>query len=162
MKKFLFTLAVSLMAWSASAQNWMVGGRIGTGFQADAAYVFGNNNYVEARFGADWANHGGTVTADFTALYNWNILQMDWTPSFGTWFFDAGAGINVGGKKHYAYVGVAGCAKLGVDLAKVPLRLSFDWTPSFGPEIAYWKGYSASNFYERGLLDIGITCTYRF
>ena len=114
MKKLLLTLAMGLLAWSASAQNWTVGGRIGSGFQAVGQYVFSNDNYVEARFGAYWANAGGTVTADFSVLYNWNVCNMDWTPSAGRWFFDAGAGINVGGKGHYAYVGVAGSAKLGI------------------------------------------------
>ena len=114
MKKLLLTLAMGLLAWSASAQNWTVGGRIGSGFQAVGQYVFSNDNYVEARFGAYWANAGGTVTADFSVLYNWNVCNMDWTPSAGRWFFDAGAGINVGGKGHYAYVGVAGSAKLGL------------------------------------------------
>ena len=98
MKKLLLTLAMGLLAWSASAQNWTVGGRIGSGFQAVGQYVFSNDNYVEARFGAYWANAGGTVTADFSVLYNWNVCNMDWTPSAGRWFFDAGAGINVGGK----------------------------------------------------------------
>ena len=60
-------------------QNWTVGGRIGSGFQAVGQYVFSNDNYVEARFGAYWANAGGTVTADFSVLYNWNVCNMDWT-----------------------------------------------------------------------------------
>ena len=63
MKKLLLTLAMGLLAWSASAQNWTVGGRIGSGFQAVGQYVFSNDNYVEARFGAYWANAGGTVTS---------------------------------------------------------------------------------------------------
>lgn len=140
MKKLLLTLAMGLLAWSASAQNWTVGGRIGSGFQAVGQYVFSNDNYVEARFGAYWANAGGTVTADFSVLYNWNVCNMDWTPSAGRWFFDAGAGINVGGKGHYAYVGVAGSAKLGIAFKGAPVRLSFDWSPAFGPGIAYWDG----------------------
>ena len=49
---------MGLLAWSASAQNWTVGGRIGSGFQAVGQYVFSNDNYVEARFGAYWANAG--------------------------------------------------------------------------------------------------------
>ena len=69
MKKLLLTLAMGLLAWSASAQNWTVGGRIGSGFQAVGQYVFSNDNYVEARFGAYWANAGGTVTADFSVLF---------------------------------------------------------------------------------------------
>ena len=66
---------MGLLAWSASAQNWTVGGRIGSGFQAVGQYVFSNDNYVEARFGAYWANAGGTVTADFSVLYNWNVCN---------------------------------------------------------------------------------------
>ena len=148
---------MGLLAWSASAQNWTVGGRIGSGFQAVGQYVFSNDNYVEARFGAYWANAGGTVTADFSVLYNWNVCNMDWTPSAGRWFFDAGAGINVGGKGHYAYVGVAGSAKLGIAFKGAPVRLSFDWSPAFGPGIAYWDGGSHSEFNERALCNFGIT-----
>ena len=162
MKKLLLTLAMGLLAWSASAQNWTVGGRIGSGFQAVGQYVFSNDNYVEARFGAYWANAGGTVTADFSVLYNWNVCNMDWTPSAGRWFFDAGAGINVGGKGHYAYVGVAGSAKLGIAFKGAPVRLSFDWSPAFGPGIAYWDGGSHSEFNERALCNLGITCVYCF
>ena len=162
MKKLLLVLTVCMCAWSASAQNWAVGGRIGSGFMADVQYVFSNDNYIEGRFGAYWANAGGTVTADFTALYNWNICRMNWPPSAGTWFFDAGAGINVGVKGHYAYVGAAGCAKLGIDFSGAPVRLSFDWSPAFGPGIAYWDGDSASEFNEHALCNFGITCSYRF
>ncbi len=162
MKKFLLSVAFALLAWTVSAQNWMVGGRIGSGLQADAAYVLGNDNYIEGRFGMYWANAGGHLTADFTALYNWSICKMNWTPAAGTWFFDAGAGINVGGKSHYAYVGVAGCAKLGLEIKGAPIRLSFDWTPAFGPGIAYGGGESVSEFNDHGLCNFGITCVYCF
>ena len=163
MKKLLLTLAMGLLAWSASAQNWTVGGRIGSGFQAVGQYVFSNDNYVEARFGAYWANAGGTVTADFSVLYNWNVCNMDWTPSAGRWFFDAGAGINVGGKGHYAYVGVAGSAKLV--LPSRGLRYVFRSTGRrlSVPGIAYWyAGGSHSEFNERALCNFGITCVYCF
>ena len=163
MKKLLLTLAFGLLAWSASAQNWAVGGRIGSGFQAVGQYVFSTNNYVEARFGMYFANAGSTLTADFSALYNWNVCNMYWwTPSVGRWFFDAGCGINVGGKSHYAYVGVAGMAKLGIAFYRVPVKLSFDWSPSLGPGIAYWNGGSHADFNERGLCNFGITCVYCF
>ena len=131
---------MGLLAWSASAQNWTVGGRIGSGFQAVGQYVFSNDNYVEARFGAYWANAGGTVTADFSVLYNWNVCNMDWTPS----------------------AGVAGSAKLGIAFKGAPVRLSFDWSPAFGPGIAYWDGGSHSEFNERALCNFGITCVYCF
>lgn len=170
MKKILLTLAVCFCALSVSAQEWAVGGRLGSGLQAQGEYRFANNNYVEARFGMSWAYP--SLVADFTALYNWNVCTMDWTPSAGEWFFDAGCGINVGGREHYAFVGAAGCAKLGIKFHKVPLRLSFDWTPAFGAEIAYWgsqtvggykiKGGSVSDFNERGLCNLGISCVYCF
>lgn len=124
MKKLLLVLTVCMCAWSASAQNWAVGGRIGSGFMADVQYVFSNDNYIEGRFGAYWANAGG--------------------------------------KGHYAYVGAAGCAKLGIDFSGAPVRLSFDWSPAFGPGIAYWDGDSASEFNEHALCNFGITCSYRF
>lgn len=162
MKKVLLVLTVCFMAWSASAQSWGVGARIGSGFQIDGQYVFSNKDYVEARFGAYWANAGGTVTADFAAFYNWNICEMNWTPSTGRWFFDAGCGLNVGGKGHYAYVGVAGTAKLGLEFNKVPVRLAVDWSPAFGPGIAYGGGYSSSSFNSRALCNFGISCVYRF
>ncbi len=56
---------MGLLAWSASAQNWTVGGRIGSGFQAVGQYVFSNDNYVDARFGAYLAYSAGTVTYYF-------------------------------------------------------------------------------------------------
>ena len=118
----------------------------------------------EIKFGNSFLEKapGGTVTADFSVLYNWNVCNMDWTPSAGRWFFDAGAGINVGGKGHYAYVGVAGSAKLGIAFKGAPVRLSFDWSPAFGPGIAYWDGGSHSEFNERALCNFGITCVYCF
>lgn len=172
MKKFLILVAAVVMtAGAASAQNWAIGGRVGSGFQAVGQYTLGSGNYVEGRFGAYWANHGGGVTADFSALYFWNIANMNWTPSAGQWFFDAGAGLNVGGREHYAYVGAQGVAKLGIEFSGAPVRLSFDWSPSFGPGIVYLPketigdvtfGGSHAAFNEMALVNFGITCTYSF
>ena len=162
MKKFIFTLMASLMVWSVSAQEWGVGGRIGAGFQAQGEYYFENDNYIEARFGMSWCNNGAPLMADFTALYQWNLFKMDWTPSAGEWFFDLGAGLGVGGRANYAYVGAVGCAKLGLKLNNVPLKISIDWSPLFGPEIAYAGGTSVTDFHGFGLLNMGISCVYNF
>ncbi len=175
MKKVLLTLIVCFVAISASAQTWdkvetafttqdrwAVGGRIGTGLQAQAEYVFDNENYVEGRFGMSWCNWGATLMADFTALYQWHIFDMDWTPSAGDWFFDAGAGVGVGGRANYCYVGAAGSVKLGIKFNKAPVKLALDWTPLFGAEIAYWKGFNASAFHKYGLANIGVSCVYCF
>ena len=115
MKKFLLALVAMVMVAGVSAQNWSIGGRVGSGVQVVGQYDLNKKNYLEGRFGAAWL---GGVTADFTALYNWKICTMDWTPNGGDWFFDAGVGVNVGGASHYAYVGIAGMARLGYNFRK--------------------------------------------
>lgn len=181
MKKILLMAVAVLFSTGAFAQDWSVGARVGSGFQAVGQYNLNSKNYVEARFGASWIDGG--VTADFTALYNWHILDMNWTPTAGTWFFDAGCGVNVGGKGHFAYVGVAGMARLGITFHKVPISLSIDYTPVIGPQFAYgkypavpdysdvWgytrasnnsKRYTHTSFRGRGFANVGITCTYNF
>ncbi len=191
MKKIILTLAVCICAAAtASAQNWAVGGRVGAGFQAQGEYALSDKNYVEARFGMNWCQYGSMLTADFTALYNWNVLTMDWTPSAGEWFFDAGVGLGVGGRAHYAYVGAAGQAKLGIKLSSVPLKISVDWTPVIGANVFYgmdkcnsyrtwlgfykqhnWDGdyamwqngkFSKAGFHAMGLANIGVSCVYYF
>lgn len=162
MKKFLLLVAAVVISTSAFSQEWAVGGRVGSGFQAVGQYTLSNDNYVEARFGAAWNNGGGIVTADFTALYNWRIFEMDWTPRAGMWFFDAGCGLNVGGCEDYAYVGAAGMARLGIKFNSAPVSLSADWTPVFGAAIRDRGGYSVADFHKFGLANLGITCTYHF
>ena len=162
MKKIFMTMAVCFCALTASAQGWGLGARIGSGFQAQGEYTFSNDNYVDARFGMSWCNAGATLMADFTALYQWNVCKMQWTPSAGEWFFDAGAGVGVGGREHYAYVGVAGCAKLGIKFNNAPVKLSIDWTPVIGPQIDYYKGASNAAFHEYGLANLGISAVYCF
>lgn len=163
MKKLALTLVLGLVALSASAQ-WGIGGRVGSGFEAVGQYTFSNDNYVEARFGANWATASGVgVCADFSVLYNWNIATMDWTPRAGTWFFDLGAGINVGGKGHYAYVGPQLGTKFGFEFSSIPLRLAFDWSPAFGPEIWHWKNFpNHTEFNGWGLANMGVSCVYSF
>ncbi|MBQ8366468.1 MAG: hypothetical protein IJX40_01890 [Alistipes sp.] len=162
MKKVLLAVVAVMFATCAFAQDWSVGGRVGSGFQAVGQYGYSADKQIEARFGASWANHGGGVTADFTVLHNWKVCTMDWTPSAGEWFFDAGVGINVGGREHYAYVGAAGMARLGITFNDAPVSLSLDYTPVIGPEIGYYKGNSAADFRAMGFANVGITCTYNF
>lgn len=162
MKKILVIAALMFgFAIAANAQSFRVGGRLGSGLQAQGEYVYNGSNYIEGRFGMGWY-HGG-ITADFTALHNWKVCTMDWTPSFGEWFFDAGAGLTVGGVAHFVNLGVAGCAKLGVEINSVPLRLALDWTPAVGPAIAYSPGLGAGAvFNPYGLANVGISCVYSF
>lgn len=102
------------------------------------------------------------VTADFTVLHNWRVFTMDWTPSYGDWFFDAGVGVNVGGKEHFAYVGLAGMARLGFNFPDVPITLSADWTPVVGPNFVYGKGWREASYNTLGLANLAVTCTYNF
>jgi hypothetical protein len=160
MKKFFLMMVASLFVTGAFAQDWSVGGRIGSGFQAVGQYGYNQNSYIEGRFGAGWLDRD--VTADFTALHNWKICTMDWTPSAGDWFFDAGVGLNVGGAANYAYLGVAGMARLGFTFNNAPVSLSVDYTPVIGPKIAYGGGHSDASFRDIGFANFGLTCTYNF
>ncbi len=159
---FLSLILASSLVNNSWAQGIAIGGRIGSGLQVQAEIPSSQENYFEARFGMSWCNYNAVIMADFTALHQWNVATMKWTPRVGLWYFDAGAGINVGGRSHYAYVGVAGSAKLGIKFHKAPIRLAVDWTPSFGPEIAYGRGWSVADFNELALANFGLSCVYYF
>ena len=177
MKKLFLIVVTIFVATTSFAQEWSLGARAGSGLQAVGEYKYNGSNYFEARFGASWNNpvvstiyyddyevdaNSGRVMADFTLLHNWHIAEMDWTPEGGIWFFDAGAGVNVGGRQNYAYVGVAGMARLGFTFHNAPVTLALDWTPTFGPGILYVKDANEAFFNELGLANVGITCTYNF
>lgn len=162
MKKIILIAAMVLgFAVAANAQGFRAGARIGSGFQAQAEYCYNGANYFEGRFGMGWYIPG-QLTADFTALHNWNVKIMDWTPSVGQWFIDAGAGLSVGGRSNLVTLGVAGCAKLGIEFNDAPIRLAVDWTPAFGPAIAYIGADSAAKFNEYGLANFGISAVFCF
>ena len=173
MKKFLLVIFAALFVTGAFAQNWSVGARAGSGFQAVGLYDYSDKCYVEARFGAGWTNTHiyydfwgkwaeTPLSADFTVLHNWRVLEFDWTPDAGKWNFDAGVGVNVGGRETWAYVGAAGMARLSFTFNDFPLTLGVDWTPSFGPSINYTKGYNEAYFNYHALANVGVTATWRF
>jgi len=182
MKKLLLAVVAVMFAATSFAQDWSVGGRVGSGFQAVGQWRYNDKCHIEARFGASWTHsvfmygwsygdymdmdimEGVTspVTADFTVLHNWRALEMDWTPKGGIWFLDAGVGINVAGAKHVAYVGAAGLVRLGFTFHKVPLTLGVDWTPIVGPAICYVPGWEKTDYNLGGLFNFGVSCTYNF
>lgn len=197
MKKFAILLVAMLCTTTAFAQfetdygrvvnnaknpsSWEVGLRLGdTGLQAVADFAYNDDCYFEARFGmlyssrmyftlAGWdLGYVGGVCADFTALHYWKCYTWDWTPRAGTWFLDAGAGLNIGGAKNYMYLGVSGSAKFGFEFREVPIRLSVDYTPVLGPSIAYgmkkhgFEKGAYSDFFWSGLYNFGVTATYYF
>lgn len=175
MKKIFLVLAAMVCVATVSAQNnvinaitsqkWSVGLRAGSTVQAVAECFYGDNTYVEGRFGmtALFGSSNAPVAADFTVLHNWNCFNMDWTPSTGKWFFDAGVGLSVGGGSHTAYVGVAGNAKFGIKFNSAPVRLSVDWTPVFGPGFVYGKGYNThTGFPSLNIANFGVSAAYCF
>ena len=168
MKKILLALAFVLCAASASAQGWALGARVTGGIQVQGEYQFENDNYIEGRLGLGLINGAGL---DFTALHQWSVCQMEWTPRVGQWFFDAGVGASVGMASKYMYVGATGCAKLGIEFNTAPVKLALDYSPTIGP----WVGGSKSSNSEggtdtkvysgirmAGFLNIGISCVYCF
>lgn len=179
MKKFALTLVTVLFATAAFAQDFSAGLRVGSGVQAVGQYCYNGENYLEARFGASWNNFivvtpkttGSRLMAEFTLLHNWHILDMDWTPSYGEWFFDAGVGVSAGGREYFAYAGINGMARLGFKFFDAPVTIALDWSPTIGPAIAYGK-YMVGNevigrynnvvFNELGLANIGISCVFNF
>lgn len=126
-------------------------------------YNVTKRSYAQIRFGLALLEG---ICPDFTALYNLRIVNAEWTPSVGSWFFDAGVGINAGGHSSQSYVGAALMARLGINLYKAPITLSFDYTPSIGKGSydysAYGRNYHKSEFNLYGLINFGITCTYNF
>ena len=155
-----FESSVKQAAKTVASQKWSVGARVGSGFQAQSECFYSGKAYVEGRLGMSWVMGG--IAADFTILHNWNVCTMDWTPSVGKWFFDAGVGVNVGGVAHLATLGVAGQAKLGIKFNAAPVRLALDITPAFGPAIGYGKGWSGATFNTMGVCNLGLSATYCF
>lgn len=154
-----FESSVKNAAQTVASQKWSAGLRVGSGLQGYAECFYSDKAYVEGRLGMQYVDG---IRADFMLLHNWNVCTMDWTPSAGKWFFDAGVGVNVGGVPHVATVGVAGCAKLGIKFDSAPVRLSVDFTPAIGPAIGYGKGWSGATFYTYGLCNLGVSAAYCF
>ena len=179
MKKILLVIAaVMLCASSVSAkskfvdaiasQKWSLGLRVGGGLQADAECFYGKNTYVEGRLGMSYI---GYLSADFQAFHNWNCCNWNWTPSVGKWYLDAGVGINLGGRAHWAYGGVAGQVKFGLKFKKVPIRLAVDYSPVLGVCGWYYgknvdlgdsEPIRGAGFYTNGFANFGVSATYCF
>ena len=163
MKKLLLVMMAALCVATVSAKGgvkdfvnnskWSAGLRVGSGLQADAECFYGKKTYIEARFGMAWL---GGVTADFTALHNWNCCNWNWTPEVGSWFLDAGVGANIGGAKCFAYGGVAGMVKFGIKFKKAPVRLSIDYTPVIGIAGTYMSKEERQMFKLAGALEDGM------
>lgn len=155
MKKFLLVAMVSLFATSAFAQNWKVGARLGSSFQAVAMCDYSSECYLEGRVGLGIING---LAADVSVLNNWHVAEMNWTPKAGIWNFDAGVGANAGFGPSWIYCGIQGLARLSFTFAKAPITLGIDWSPCIGPHFSGdTMGFNLYGFYNSGL-----TVTYNF
>ena len=156
-----FESSVKNAAQTVASQKWSAGLRVGSGVQGYAECFYSDKAYVEGRLGFQYVGSAyvgsAPITADFTILHNWNVCTMDWTPSAGKWFFDAGVGAYVGTHFHDVSAGVAGVARFGVRFKKVPIRLSVDYTPKFG----IYAGNHHVGFYG-GWFNGAISATYAF
>ena len=170
MKRIILLFAAAMLTTTALAQGWSVGVRVGSTVQAVGQYQYNQTNYVEGRIGVSWLSIGGS-SSEIALLHNWRICTMEWSPKAGVWFFDAGVGANVSGHRGLTCCGVMGMARLGVNFKKVPLSLSLDYSPAFGPEIYRIEGYypdgtpqttHSAGFRYFGLYNGGFTLTYNF
>ena len=170
MKRILLLFAAIAMATTSLAQGWSVGVRVGSTLQAVGQYQYNASNHIEARIGVSWASIGGSCS-DISLLHNWRVKTMDWTPNAGEWFFDAGVGASINGHRNMTRFGVMGMARLGLKFKRVPLSLSLDYSPTFGPTIyrheynladgtPQTEHFSEFNFF--GLYNGGFTLTYHF
>ena len=153
----------------------------------NSAQVYLNSNQLDLPIMEINSSDVITVSFDWLSMeyahlaYRIEHCNWDWTPSAGKWFLDAGVGVNIGGAKHFMYVGVAGQAKFGIKFNKVPIRLAVDVTPAFGPyfHLPYSEMVEVPNasggvdkvkvkygggagFYSHGLLNLGLSATYCF
>lgn len=169
MKKLIVAIAFSLISLGLSAQDWAVGARLGATAQVVGQYDMGES-YIEARFGAGFANNfmrdgfDGRfpygASADFSVLYNFKLASWNWTPSAGEWFLDAGAGLNIGGGENYAYLGPQGMARFGIRFNSVPLALSFDWSPAISIAMVYGGGHTEAGYNGLALANFALTCVF--
>lgn len=158
MKKILFTIAALVgFAIAADAQSKSIGGRIGN-YGVDVSYenyAFGGPDFLEFELGLDDAF--STQAFHFDGIYNFMIVQPDWTPA-GTWGFYAGPGASVavwenGEGDNVVYAGIVG--NVGLEYTfEFPLSLSVD----FRPRIMVGDG----KIRENGPFTMGIGVRYVF
>jgi hypothetical protein len=158
MKKLIVLLVVAMASVSvASAQGWGIGGRLGTNLQFVGQKYMYNGNYLELRVGYTPFYDG---SLDASLLYVWNVKNWDWTP--GNWFLDIGAGANVGFGGKAVFVGAQAMGKFGYTFADIPLSLSVDASPAFGP--VFRSERNGGNYFDlgRGLFNCAVSAVYKF
>ncbi|MCF0165977.1 MAG: hypothetical protein HUJ89_02200 [Bacteroidales bacterium] len=163
MKKKLFAVMICLLAAApVFGQKFNLGIRGGYGLQADAEYYFGNNMFVEGRFGMGIlaAAGDGKVTsapdADFNALIGWRVWEKNGM------FINVGVGVEAGGRENIATAGGILEGRFGYEFPSIPLTIAADWSPMLGAMIFYGGGESRGRFNTMGLCNFGLSAFYRF
>ena len=133
MKKALLILTVLVgSAMFAVAQPKSIGGRLGN-YGIDVSYenyVLGGSDFLEFGLGLD--NGFSTSAFHVDGIYNFMILQPNWTSS-GSWGFYAGPGASVAlwkndDDENTVYAGLVG--NVGLEYTfDFPLQLSVDFRP---------------------------------
>lgn len=133
MKKAFLVLAILVGSAALTfAQPKSIGGRLGN-YGIDVSYenyVFGGADFLEFGLGLD--NGFSTSSFHVDGIYNFMILEPDWTP-VGHWEFYAGPGASVAVWKNSddentVYAGFLG--NVGLEYTfNFPLQLSIDFRP---------------------------------
>lgn len=148
MKKLIAVIVLSAaVAFSAFAQPKAVGGRFAAdgvlGLEASYEHYVGSPNFIEVEAAFNWwGGFGGSATA----LYNFMVLQPNWT-SRGEWGMYAGVGVSGGyvGNiyRHTKYFD----SQLELDLEDVIIEYygpgacsggMVSLVPQFGLEYTFW------------------------
>ena len=149
MKKLLVLVAlIAMSAVAVNAQPRAIGARLGYGIDFSYQHSLGERNMVQLEVGLP--AFSGIEAA---ATYDWIFPITSWQEA-GSWNWYAGVGAGAGyswipslsGFGNFGYLGVAG--RLGVEYNfEIPLSLSLDWRPIFGPRF----GSGNIGFYDGGL-----------
>lgn len=158
MKKAILILAILVgSAAAVLAQPKSIGGRLGN-YGVDVSYenyVFNGADFLEFGLGLD--NGFSTSSFHVDGIYNFMILEPDWTP-VGHWGFYAGPGASVAVWKNSddentVYAGFLG--NVGLEYTfNFPLQLSID----FRPRLMFGDGGLRSD----GPFTLGIGVRYAF
>lgn len=162
MKKAFLVLAILVGSAALTfAQPKSIGGRLGN-YGIDVSidvsyenYVFGGADFLEFGLGLD--NGFSTSSFHVDGIYNFMILEPDWTP-VGHWGFYAGPGASVAVWKNSddentVYAGFLG--NVGLEYTfNFPLQLSID----FRPRLMFGDGGLRSD----GPFTLGIGVRYAF
>lgn len=158
MKKAFLVLAILVGSAALTfAQPKSIGGRLGN-YGIDVSYenyVFGGSDFLEFGLGLD--NGFSTSAFHVDGIYNFMIVQPDWTPK-GKWGFYAGPGASLAvwendEDENTVYAGFVG--NVGLEYTFwFPLQLSVD----FRPRLMFGDGGLRSD----GPFTLGIGVRYAF